>query len=863
MMGAYITIFSAVVIRISVTGSIANNCLESCNQVYSCPPKTCVIQDACNGRFDQTYRFCRCDEDCSFFGDCCQVRGNCTSKGRTEKSNSRDWQCSSTSGVHENTTLDGNGTFSAPYVLMVRTCDSQWSQTEPKSFAERVRKLCEYPESVPASPVTSNSSGVTYANQHCAQCNHERPGDLVFWVQQYACPKTNGSTTPSLETFLRLCTIFWRFIPPPSTRQVARSCIPTVISVCPSNYTNTTVVTRCRQYSFPLTWMGRTYKNRECALCNGVSAAVVPLATCTRFKLQGYSHTPQELNAARMMFDGCYKFQSFNFYAGVQENKPRLVQPLIEDINFNCTDVTTLCLSSCSGANAAKRYSDVLTNVVATSQTRNARSNNYSNQPHQNKTVLFFGIGRFTPSSSPTQLYITGPSYSLLLDVHNSEYSITQGAATVVTRGTVAALCDSGEVFLPGTNGRCAPIVSVPPLQCIPYTARNGSGTAHSDGFLYVVRNRTILCSHNINSTNASCIQILPTDMQWAELVLTNGPLIHNSSDGYIGDVSGGQVFKYNQTILFCSNLSGLYDKKIILITLKTELGLVIVTYIGCGLSIVGSFVLLVTYAMFRDLRTFGGKLVMNLSAAIMMSDVVLIGLFSAAELVKSDTYCVAISVLLHYTFLTRFSWMSVIAVQFAAVSTNPFSSNKPRLSKETFVSKALLACLAIGWCFPLIIVVICIGLNFALQDIIGYGRNGKCWISNQSAHIGAFIVPVFLSVLLNFVCFTISIVAVCCCAKVKRIVPHLRAFIALSSLMGVTWLFGFVAISIDSNMTWYIFVVLNSTQGLFVSVMMLCKRRIFELYRLPCITKQKREKKLSSSSNEMSLASPYRICSQ
>ena len=29
------------------------------------------------------------------------------------------------SGVPENVTLDGNATVSAPYVLMVRTCDSQ------------------------------------------------------------------------------------------------------------------------------------------------------------------------------------------------------------------------------------------------------------------------------------------------------------------------------------------------------------------------------------------------------------------------------------------------------------------------------------------------------------------------------------------------------------------------------------------------------------------------------------------------------------------------------------------------------------------------------------------------------------------
>ncbi|KAL5510442.1 hypothetical protein EMCRGX_G005984 [Ephydatia muelleri] len=653
-MGVYMFIFAALVVRRG-TGSLVNNCLESCSQISSCSPTTCN-QDACDDNFDQTYQFCRCDEDCSFYGDCCQERGDCTSQ-RDEKSNSRDWQCSSTSGVPENATLDGNATVNAPYVLMVRTCDSQWSQMKSKSFEERVRKLCEYPNSIPTSPVTSNSSGVTYANQYCAQCNYERPNDLVFWVQQYACPKANSTTTPSLETLLKLCTIFWRFLPPPMMDQVARPCIPTVISVCPSNYTNTSVVMRCRQYSFPVTWRGKTYKNQECALCHGVTLAV-PLATCARFKLQGYSHTPQELDKARLLFNGCYTFQGFNLY-GSAEVQPQFL--IDEDINFNCSDVTSLCLSSCS---VAKRESRALINFKALSSViRNARQSNATDDdgpPDGN------GVGSTPPS--PVPLYITGPSYSLLLDVHNSQYSTSQGESTV-TYGTVAALCNSGEVFLPGVNGQCAPIVSVPPLKCIPYTAQNVSGQV--DGILYVVRNKTVLCSHNLNSTNASCIQILPTDMQWAELVLT-GSSVENSSDGYIGSVSGGQVFKYNQTILFCSNLSGQYDKEIILITVKTELGLVIATYIG-------------------DLQTFAGKLVMNLSAAILISDVMLIGLFSAAEFVKSNDFCVATAVLLHYIFLTRFSWMSVIAVQFAVVSTNPFSRNKFSDSRKTLVPKTML----------------------------------------------------------------------------------------------------------------------------------------------------------------------------
>ena len=125
----------------------------------------------------------------------------------------------------------------------------------------------------------------------------------------------------------------------------------------------------------------------------------------------------------------------------------------------------------------------------------------------------------------------------------------------------------------------------------------------------------------------------------------------------------------------------------------------------------------------------------MNLSLSILVSDVVLIGLFTANVYVKSDTFCVVVSILLHYTFLTRFCWMSVIAVQFVFAATNPFSSNKSLKSQGTFDSKAFLACLAIGWCLALIIVATCVGLNFSPLHAIGYGRNGRCWNYASVAH--------------------------------------------------------------------------------------------------------------------------------
>ena len=55
--------------------------------------------------------------------------------------------------------------------------------------------------------------------------------------------------------------------------------------------------------------------------------------------------------------------------------------------------------------------------------------------------------------------------------------------------------------------------------------------------------------------------------------------------------------------------------------------GYFILTYIGCSLSVIGTVPILLTYCLFKDLRSLPSKLLMNLAATILMSSVfILIG---------------------------------------------------------------------------------------------------------------------------------------------------------------------------------------------------------------------------------------------
>ena len=107
------------------------------------------------------YTFCREDQDCSFYGDCC----NASAVGLFSAPH-LEWSCTNISATADN------------YTLMITSCSPQWTDPSTRQKCANVAML----------PVTSNTSKVTYSNQYCAICNGERPSDLVFWLQSYTCP---------------------------------------------------------------------------------------------------------------------------------------------------------------------------------------------------------------------------------------------------------------------------------------------------------------------------------------------------------------------------------------------------------------------------------------------------------------------------------------------------------------------------------------------------------------------------------------------------------------------------------------------------------------------------------------------------
>ena len=262
--------------------------------------------------------------------------------------------------------------------------------------------------------------------------------------------------------------------------------------------------------------------------------------------------------------------------------------------------------------------------------------------------------------------------------------------------------------------------------------------------------------------------------------------------------------------------------------------GFAITSYVGCSLSVAASFFLLVTYSLFKELRTLPSLLLMNLSLAFLVGDLLILlgSSLVSISLVQSRAPCVVVAILLHYFFLARFCWTNMIAFEMvrtftAAMKLMPVLST--RAKRTVFAVYSL-----IGWGVPLLITLVSIIVNFASDGLVRYGVE-TCWINDVHSAIVAFVVPLALSLLFNLLSFIWIVVNLCKSYTLnktgKQNQLNVRLYVAVFSVMGLTWIFGFIAILAHSSWAWYPFIILNSTQAVVVSLSFTCTKKIAGYY--------------------------------
>ena len=271
----------------------------------------------------------------------------------------------------------------------------------------------------------------------------------------------------------------------------------------------------------------------------------------------------------------------------------------------------------------------------------------------------------------------------------------------------------------------------------------------------------------------------------------------------------------------------------------------------GFLLNITAGAMLLLTYSIFKELRTFYGKLLMNMSAVIIVENILFVlTFFLRRRLTASDqaVACQTVAIFSHYFLLLRFMSMSVLTIEVCQGFCAALKLKKA--DEKTW--KHLILYISLQHVLCLVVIVICVILNYTVENSVGYGpvHIGVCWINNPISVIWAFIVPCGLLVVFNIALFSFCVyVLVKLWSSEKRagedtengtrklLWRNVRILFAILAVSGPAWLLTAVVEidrTVDHRKLWlhYLLVIFNVTQLVFIAAAYICTRKVAKLYK-------------------------------
>ncbi|XP_071802733.1 uncharacterized protein [Asterias amurensis] len=334
---------------------------------------------------------------------------------------------------------------------------------------------------------------------------------------------------------------------------------------------------------------------------------------------------------------------------------------------------------------------------------------------------------------------------------------------------------------------------------------------------------RIVVCGHEANSTNCHTPLIAETKLG-------------SSTDGDPQIIYKGREFQQDEVtylpdghILICSEFLATYGEPFI----SFSDPLTVLNTVGYSLSIAALFATLVNYIAFACLRNVPGGAIMSLTSALFTAQLMTLTVLDKAE---NQAFCVAMAVLLHFMWMSTFTWMNVLAFDLVRTFTSQQVLNPN--NKKIFLTYCLY-----GWGVPLLIVSACLAAHHANGVEFKYGGLRSCWLVGRYAVFVAFGVPLAVSLVANAVLFGLTVHSVHATlkaasmvrkgkSKAKETTTELWIYLKISCIMGFTWTFGCLGAFVDHQAVWYLFIITNSLQGVFIFISFGCNARIRGLWR-------------------------------
>ncbi|XP_023249745.1 adhesion G-protein coupled receptor D1 [Seriola lalandi dorsalis] len=309
----------------------------------------------------------------------------------------------------------------------------------------------------------------------------------------------------------------------------------------------------------------------------------------------------------------------------------------------------------------------------------------------------------------------------------------------------------------------------------------------------------------SINLSGAPLIKIVLTHVLFSGLDSNEGVW---SNEGCVRS-DGNMTY----SVCLCNHLTNfaiLMQVVPLKLTTGHRVALSAIGYVGCSISIFCLAITLVTFAVLSSVSTIRNQryhIHANLSFAILVAEILLL---ISTRFDPGTLPCKVMAILLHFFFLSAFAWMLVEGLHLYSMVVKVFGSEG---SKHFYYY-------GIGWGSPLVICVV--SITSALDS---YGEVDNCWLSMKNGAIWAFVAPALFVILVN-IGILISVTRIISRISGENYKVHgdanavkltAKAVAVLLPILGISWIFGVLAVNTHSLPFLYIFAVFNSLQGFFV----------------------------------------------
>ena len=862
---------------------------------HTCSPTHCPEAG------DRLSPYCACDRDCGVFGDCCGSSSltpppSCPAPLFPPPSPGARVRCTSTFAVAGISVEGPDEAF-----LMLGSCPHSWPAQILAGDGRSVVSHCESQYS----PLTDTSTGLVYRNEYCAICNSA--AQVQGWEVAIACTASvyEALRESSLSSILqrdpdflnRQCRACQYQPPPSSTHPPPRPCVPAIRSCLNktaleqhlhtlSDDTYRGLVSDCLRGEMYLVKDrgGRVFHNLACSDCNAVS----------RDQLSCFEVREREmaLPGQCIPVDTVTTTSTTSPLTTVSTTRPTTLP--LKPTTLPPTTVSTataLPLTIIPPTKPATLPGPPKRATLPGPPTKPRTfpiipptTIPFTNPP--TSTRLPFPVQTLpgaTPPTTPPQEAVD-PSPENIVDPVGIPFTITLsglggGGVSIVTETDtyqVSVECPEGEVPVglecrptqcpqsySVSGGRCllhSPPPSPPPdfnsssdndsncslsaLERGEYvTLGNDSVLFHGEEVLIMGEDEegNLLVCANISSTNASFLDC-PTRL----LPLNQSEFEELGNRTILYDNQTLEVMFYDdqgRPLVCPGNTSFVVEVEVNKTIVRLLPGIAELTFIGCSLSVLGSAALLFTHALFRELRTFPSFLLVNLSSAILLTNLLFIVGGPVVQQFPGADLCTTVAICLHFSYLAQFAWMSLFSFQM--VHTFHLTRKMVVASERRKGWGIPLVCMLIGWGLPLGVTLVAVGINFgSSEELVLYGVTDdgsvrSCWINHFLSFVLLFLVPLLLSLTLNLAMFLTVSVFLCQLSRTKsssskghsKHAMLIRVWLAFFSVTGLTWVFGFLAIPNETSWAWYPFVVFNSTQGFSIFLAFLLTRKTLRLY--------------------------------